>query len=182
MAVMHRFVVVTGVPGCGKSTVGRALAEHLDFPYFDKDQILETLLEAAECADEETRHRLSRDADQRLEAEALACRKAVLDSFWRHPSAQTESGTPSAWLGGPGIRSVEVLCTCAPELAATRFLNRRRHTGHRDTSWNFDSLVVQSREVMRNLPLRVGALSEVDTGAPVNTRQLAAQVQIALDV
>ena len=101
MAVSHRFVVVSGIPGCGKSTIGRALAEHLDAPYLDKDEILESLFDGLESYQEETRHRLSRAADRDFESKALSCTRAVLDSFWRHPSADTQSGTPSGWLTGP---------------------------------------------------------------------------------
>lgn len=59
MTVSHRFVIISGVPGCGKSTVGRELAKHLNVPYFDKDDILESLFGELECANEEMRHRLS---------------------------------------------------------------------------------------------------------------------------
>ncbi len=34
---MTRFFVVMGVSGCGKSTVGEALAVHLNCPYYDAD-------------------------------------------------------------------------------------------------------------------------------------------------
>ncbi len=183
MAVSHRFVVVSGIPGCGKSTVGRALAEHLDAPYLDKDEILESLFDGLECSNEETRHRLSRAADQDFESKALSCTRAVLDSFWRHPSANTQSGTPSGWLTAPEVHSVEVLCGCPPELAATRFLKRTRHdVGHLDSTWNRASLVAQSRNLMHRLPLGVGALIEVDTTGTVDLEQLADQVRIALDV
>ncbi len=181
MAVSHRFVVVSGIPGCGKSTVGRALAEHLDTPYLDKDEILESLFDGLECSSEETRHRLSRAADEEFESKALSCTRAVLDSFWRHPSADTQSGTPSGWLTAPEVHSVEVLCGCPPELAATRFLRRTRHVGHLDSAWNHASLVAQSRKLMHRLPLGGGALIEVDTTDTVDLKQLAAQVRIALE-
>jgi hypothetical protein len=182
MTVSHRFVVVSGIPGCGKSTVGRALAEHLDIPYLDKDEILESLFYGLECPDEETRHRLSRAADQKFQAKALSCTKAVLDSFWRHPSADTRSGTPSGWLIAPEVHSVEVLCRCPPELAATRFLKRTRHVGHLDSAWTHASLVAQSQALLHRLPLGVGALIEVDTTDTFDPKQLATRVRLALDV
>ncbi len=182
MAVSYRFVVVSGIPGCGKSTVGRALAEHLDIPYLDKDEILESLFDGLECSDEETRHRLSRAADQQFQAKALSFTKAVLDSFWRHPLVGTRSGTPSGWLTALEVYSAEILCRCPPELAATRFLKRTRHVGHLDSAWDHASLVAQSRALMRWLPLGVGTLIEVDTTDTLDAKQIAAQVRIALDV
>ncbi|MAG34483.1 MAG: hypothetical protein CL908_26730 [Deltaproteobacteria bacterium] len=182
MEVSHRFVVVSGIPGCGKSTVGRALAEYLDTPYLDKDEILESMFDGLERSSEETRHRLSRAADQDFESKALSCTGAVLDSFWRHPSADTQSGTPSGWLAAPEIHSVEVLCGCPPELAAARFLRRTSHSGHLDSAWGHASLIAQSQDLMHMLPLGVGALIEVDTAGAVDLKQLAARVKVALEV
>lgn len=180
MTVFHRFVVVSGVPGCGKSTVGRALAEHLNTPYFDKDEILESYFGELECSNEETRHRLSRAADLDFQTKTLNCTRAVLDSFWRHPLADTQSGTPSSWLAAPEIHAVEVLCGCAPELAAKRFLERTRPVGHLDRAWDHASLAAQSRNLMRELPLGVGALIKIDTTNAVDFKQLAVQVKTAL--
>ncbi|MBX2836455.1 MAG: AAA family ATPase [Gammaproteobacteria bacterium] len=182
MMISHRFVVISGVPGSGKSTVGRALAEQLDISYLDKDEILESLFNELECSNEETRHRLSREADQNFQAKALGFKRAVLDSFWRHPLADTLSGTPSSWLTSPDVHAVEVLCDCSPGLAATRFLNRKRHTGHLDNAWTYASLVAQSEKLMRKLPLGVGALVEIDTTDKVDLKQLAAEVRTALNV
>jgi len=182
MALSHRFVIISGIPGCGKTTVGRDLANHLGIPYLGKDRILESLFDGIESPDEETRRRLSRVADQEFESKSLNCPMAVLDSFWRHPSVDTSSGTASNWLLDPGIHSVEVFCSCPPELAATRFLERTRHGGHVDSRWNHASLVAQSRELMGRLPLGVGTLIEVDTTDSVDAKLLAAEIQIALDV
>jgi len=41
----RRFVVVSGLPGSGKTTVAQALAPLLKLPLFDKDAILEQLFE-----------------------------------------------------------------------------------------------------------------------------------------
>jgi len=180
MKVRHRFVVVSGIPGCGKSTVGRSLAEKLDTPYLDKDKFLESWFDKLECPNEQTRHRLSRAADDDFQATALNFTKAVLDSFWRHPLADTRSGTPSGWLNEPEVHAVEVLCCCDPEVAATRFMERKRHVGHHDSKWNYASLVAQSRTVMQGLPLGVGALIEIDTSSWVDIMPLATQVRTML--
>ena len=42
---MKRFVVVSGLPASGKSTLGRALAAAWALPFIDKDEILEALFE-----------------------------------------------------------------------------------------------------------------------------------------
>ena len=40
------FIVVSGLPGSGKSTLGQQLATALGLPFLDKDTILERLFEA----------------------------------------------------------------------------------------------------------------------------------------
>ena len=37
-------IALIGLPGCGKSTVGRQLARRLNVPFFDSDQVLEQRL------------------------------------------------------------------------------------------------------------------------------------------
>ncbi len=181
MTRLHRFVVISGVPGCGKTTIGHALADHLAIPHLDKDAILESLFDGVECSDEATRHQLSREADREFETIAQSYSSAILDSFWRHPSAEVSSGTPSAWLPAPEIYSVEVYCRCAPEISASRFLERGRHNGHLDFRWNQVFLVVQLRDLARTFPLGVGSFQiEVDTTDDVDTILLAEQVRIPL--
>jgi dephospho-CoA kinase len=44
--VRRLFVVVSGLPGSGKTTLGRRLAPALDLPLIDKDDILNRLFES----------------------------------------------------------------------------------------------------------------------------------------
>ena len=45
------FIVVSGLPGSGKTTVARTLASLLDLPVFDKDEILEQLFDTKGVGD-----------------------------------------------------------------------------------------------------------------------------------
>jgi predicted kinase len=63
----RRFVVVSGLPGSGKTTVGRHLAAALDLPLLDKDAILEGLFERKGIGDTAWRRALSRESDSILQ-------------------------------------------------------------------------------------------------------------------
>jgi len=105
----------------------------------------------------------------------------VLCSFWRHPSSPERSGTPSNWLQVPEIRAVEVFCECSPDLAASRFLGRVRHAGHRDFNRNQASLAAQAEKLVQTLPLGVGAVIDVNTTDSVDLEWVAERVWKALE-
>ena len=153
---MQSFIVVSGIPGSGKSTVGRALADHLGWPFLDKDDFLDALFEQNSCSSREDRKSLSRKADALFESAARELEQAVLCSFWRHPDSESESGTPSAWLRRQEIRVLEVVCWCPPHVAAERFLRRSRHAGHQDAVWTEPALIAESEQVQSHLPLGLG--------------------------
>ena len=123
---MSRFIVVSGLPASGKSTIGAALSTGLGLPLLDKDDILEALFDELGVGDAAWRTRLSRAADRILETLARRSRGAVVVSWWRHPSASTQSGTPPQWLMSLQPVPVEVHCRCAAEVAVERFFARRR--------------------------------------------------------
>ena len=126
-------IFVTGLPGSGKSTLGRRLAAELGWPILDKDDFLEALFDSQGLGDEQWRRRLSIEADKQFEITALEQSNTVLVSHWR-PSGRTDTGTPVDWVNRHFQNTVEVYCECDPELATRRFVSRTRHPGHLDTT------------------------------------------------
>lgn len=80
---MSRFIVVSGLPASGKSTIGAALSTGLGLPLLDKDDILEALFDELGVGDAAWRTTLSRAADRILETLAERSRAAVVVSWWR---------------------------------------------------------------------------------------------------
>ena len=60
--MQRRFVVVSGIPGCGKTTVARRLSPLLHLPVIDKDDILDALFASKGVGDSDWRKTLSREA------------------------------------------------------------------------------------------------------------------------
>src|ERR1700748_2752204 len=75
------FIILSGLPGSGKSTVARGLAPHLRLPLLDKDDFLEALFEEQGTGAGASRGSSSREADQRLVAAAQAVTGACLVSW-----------------------------------------------------------------------------------------------------
>jgi gluconate kinase len=171
----RRFVVVSGLPGCGKSTVGRRIAPLLELELIDKDDFLEQLLDREPKIDSDVRFGLSRQADDELRASAESSKGAVLVSFWRREELSTTSGTPTTWLRAlPNV--IELYCTCSPAIAMERFRSRRRHAGHLDATRNRDALVNQFESLAALGPLGVGRLVRVDTGEAVDVDAVIADL------
>jgi hypothetical protein len=176
---VSRFVIVSGLPASGKSTVGRAIANGLGIPLLDKDVVLESLFERATPTDAEGRSDLSRLADQAFRAQALGTAGGVLVSWWRHPRSAAESGTPTQWLASLPGALVEVHCLCAPLVAAKRFVARTRHPGHLDGQRSRAQLLVQFNEQAVHGPLGIGSLILIRTDEAMNESTLLRQVNHA---
>jgi glucokinase len=176
----RRFVVVSGLPGSGKTTVARALAPLLELPVIDKDEILERLFDSRGVGDGAWRRRLSRESDDILQATACASDGAIVASFWRVRGMPEDSGTPTAWLDGLSQAIVNVHCACPPDVAADRFLRRVRHAGHLDAARTAAD-VRTSIHALPCGPLSIGEPLVVDTTAPVAAHALSRSVALALD-
>jgi hypothetical protein len=160
---MERYVIVSGLPGSGKSTLARRLAPALGLPRLDKDDVLEALFDSLGVGDADWRTRLSRSADEVLRRLALQMNGAVLASWWRHPKAAGESGTPVEWLSSLPGKRVEVYCVCEPRIAAERFLGRTRHAGHLDGTKNREDLAAGFERLAAFGPLGVGPVVRAST-------------------
>lgn len=171
------FVVMSGLPGSGKTTLGRRAAEGLGLPMIDKDDILEELFALKGVATHEQRRLLSRDADRLFMERAAASSGAVLVSFWHVPGMPSDSGTPTAWLSALSSRLAHVCCVCPPELAARRFFERKRHAGHLDSARTFREILasIEALAVLNRLDLEPAI--EVDTRGDVDVMDIARKIQ-----
>jgi len=174
------FVVISGLPGSGKTTLGRQLALALGLPLIDKDDILDALFESKGIGDAAWRRALSRESDAILQREAESSNGAVLASFWRVPGMPADSGTPVDWLRVLSGRIVHVRCVCDPEVAASRFGQRRRHPGHLDDQSSGAELLERIRDVARLPLLDLGDCIDVNTSEVSDVKDLARNIRAAM--
>lgn len=175
------FIVISGFPGSGKTTLGRRLAPLLELPLIDKDDILDRLFESKGIGNAAWRRALSRESDVLLQQQAASSSGAVLVSFWRLAGMPSDSGTPVDWLDAASHRVVNVNCACDLNVAATRFLQRRRHAGHLDGASSFAEVVASLQEVAQFPPLDIGPRIDVDTSREPNLPALLRVIRRTLD-
>lgn len=173
---MNRYIVVSGLPASGKSTLARAIADALRLPLLDKDEVLEGFFDRLGVGDSEWRNKLSRAADDELRRQACALPGAVIVSWWRHPHSASESGTPTEWLSSLAGELVEMHCVCSPSVAARRFVSRKRHPGHLDEQKSLAAVEASFEEQAALGPLKVGRVLEVNTEGSLRTGEILARL------
>lgn len=75
-------ISLVGLPGSGKSTVGRQLARRLQLPFFDSDQVIEARLGCS------IRAYFEREGEERFRD----VEESVIDELTRHPHAVLATG------------------------------------------------------------------------------------------
>ncbi|MFB7945996.1 AAA family ATPase [Kitasatospora phosalacinea] len=177
-------VLVNGLPGAGKSTLGRALAAELGLPLFSKDAVKETLADRLAALRTPDRDRwewsraLGAAAGETLWTLLRDARgAAVLEAPWLGDPARAvvRAGLDAAGVGRPQ----EVWCDVPLVLARRRFEERIAHRhpvhperpGERDDRW--------AAWARTAAPLALGPVHRVDTTRPVDVPALAAALTAA---
>jgi predicted kinase len=165
------YVVVTGPPASGKSTLARALAVELGLPLIAKDTVKSGLVEELGAADVEESRRLGAAAVRALLAVARENDGGVLDSVWVD---RTRALTELADLPAP---VVEVFCSCNRALLEERYAARAasRGPGHFDAERGADELWNDSSLAPLGGPWPV---IEVDTSRPVDLYAVVERVLV----
>jgi hypothetical protein len=107
---------------------------------------------------------------------------AVLASFWRLPGMPSDSGTPTDWLDAPSHQVVNVHCACELDVAASRFLQRRRHFGHLDRESSAIEVFASLRKLTQFPPLDIGQRIDVDTSKEPNLVDVARAIRGVLEL
>ncbi|MGW6332117.1 AAA family ATPase [Nocardia rhamnosiphila] len=163
-------VLVNGLPGSGKSTLGATLASVLRAEFLSKDAVKEAL--AGCLAESDAVPELGGIAMDTIWAMARAVpRDVVVDSWWFRPR-DLRFAQVGVELVAPG-RFVEIWCDTSPEVARGRYAARRRPALYRDeqrlaTDW--DTWAAHAT------PLGLGPVVAVDTTRPVDHAELAAEI------
>jgi predicted kinase len=164
------FVVVSGPPASGKTTLSGAIAPVLGLPLIAKDTIKQALMEVLPVPDVAASRVLGRASVAALLAVAAESGGAVLESVWHHYAVDELRRLPGV--------VVEVFCRCDPAVAASRYAWRAgsRDAGHYDASRETGEL--WNDEVAR--PVAGGwPVIEVDTAGPVDLSALIAAIRAA---
>jgi predicted kinase len=164
------YIVVSGPPGSGKTTLAAPLAAELGLPLVAKDTIKDALMSVLPVPDVESSKLIGRASIAAMLAVAAdAPFGAVLDCNFHRSRALDELGRL------PGA-IVEVFCRCDHDVAASRYLDRApsRHPGHFHSTRSIDELWTEdvTQPVAGGWPVL-----EVDTNHPLDVTSLAASIQ-----
>ncbi|MGW4125271.1 AAA family ATPase [Nocardia sp. NPDC004711] len=168
-------VLVNGLPGAGKTTLGKGLSRPLGAWFLSKDAIKESLADCLENPIEVPElGGIAMDTVWTLAKQSPV--DVVIDSWWFKPRdlAFARAGIERA--GARGV--VEVWCDIPADVARSRYAARPRAPIYRDQqrlAENWDDWVA------RAAPLGVGPVLLVDTTREIDHAALASQVQALAD-
>ncbi|MGH3470850.1 MAG: AAA family ATPase [Nocardioidaceae bacterium] len=165
-------VVVTGVPGAGKTTLANAVAAELDALLLSLDAIKERMFAGGQAGPD--RDALRRRAEAELAASVDAATGPVVVDIWVAPHRDTER--VCRLLKPYANRVAELLCRVPADVAVERYRRRERGGPHLPAD---EATLQRVREAVDEIaPLSLGVCIEVDTSAPVELGTILDQLRL----
>jgi predicted kinase len=166
-------VLVNGLPGSGKSTLGRSLARTLNAEFLSKDIVKEALAACLDdAADLQALGGIAMDTVWAL-AQAIPG-TVVIDSWWFKPRDRQFA---QAGIRNTGAsRAVEIWCDVPADTAKARYASRNRPALYQDEqrlAVDWDTWATQAA------PLELTATLVVDTTSPVDCSRLVDRIELA---
>jgi predicted kinase len=169
MSNESKLIIVTGLPGSGKTSIAQSLQHKLNMPLVSKDSIKEVLFDELGYFDREWSKKIGQASFTLMDAQ-------IKELLSRHISIIVEANFKpdfdskkfQKWIDTYNCSAVQIVCKANNQVLFDRFkqraLSNERHPGHDDANQVDEWRAYFSDPNLQTLPLDIASkVIEVDT-------------------